>query len=832
MPFKVRIDSIMFNKYFRNLIIFTAYLAAQQVEIENIRPIAHLDLGNCNDVWGYTAPDGHEFALVGHRTGTYIFDVSTNPHDPIEVGFIPGTNSTWRDLKTHGYYCYVVNESGGGMDIISLEDPFNPYKVGSYTSSTATAHNMFIADGYAYLVGSAGASAQTNSWQGIIILELSDPENPTELGRWEETYIHDIYVKNDTAYACDIYNGSLAIIDVSDKTNPTTMLVHNYSNYGCHAVWITDDSKYAVTGDEESGGYVYIFDIQDFDNINMVATWYPDEPQVQNKSVHNVLIKDDLLYVSYYVYGTRIVDISDPYNPIEVGYYDWYPGQNGLYSGNWGTYPFTGNGLIYSTDYSGNGFFVMSYPFMGEIEFEELSDTENNVDPITLSAIINESSDYSVDYSTLMLYWGLNGTITDSIPLIPSGTNYIGSITPTGQNGTMHYYVGFNTMADERVTKPYGAPYASFTFNIGTDNVFPEIELITDLADQFYPSGSYEVVSIASDNIGIDMVELFWQVGNGEIQTVTCTELNDSEYGVIFKGILSYEDISPGTEIIYWSGATDASSQSNQSESEQKHFYVSDNYVLGDFENEEAIDRWDLGDWGRQYVNNEIQWALNDSPGGLYSPNISNACYLIEDLDLTQFNQAYLQFTSAEMLYDGDYGYLQIKRGNNPGWSTILTVNGYAEIIERNVSLNSFMNESELYIRLLMTSNSTDESQGWFVDDIFLVLNQDMPPNAIIDSGIINLPDQVKLYPNYPNPFNPITNIAFSLSKYSLVVIKIVDLEGRQIRQLVSNGFAAGRHGVSWNGTNNLGEAVGSGIYFMVLRAEGKVLSQKLSLIR
>ena len=822
----------MFNKYFRNLIIFTAYLAAQQVEIENIRPIAHLDLGNCNDVWGYTAPDGHEFALVGHRTGTYIFDVSTNPHDPIEVGFIPGTNSTWRDLKTHGYYCYVVNESGGGMDIISLEDPFNPYKVGSYTSSTATAHNMFIADGYAYLVGSAGASAQTNSWQGIIILELSDPENPTELGRWEETYIHDIYVKNDTAYACDIYNGSLAIIDVSDKTNPTTMLVHNYSNYGCHAVWITDDSKYAVTGDEESGGYVYIFDIQDFDNINMVATWYPDEPQVQNKSVHNVLIKDDLLYVSYYVYGTRIVDISDPYNPIEVGYYDWYPGQNGLYSGNWGTYPFTGNGLIYSTDYSGNGFFVMSYPFMGEIEFEELSDTENNVDPITLSAIINESSDYSVDYSTLMLYWGLNGTITDSIPLIPSGTNYIGSITPTGQNGTMHYYVGFNTMADERVTKPYGAPYASFTFNIGTDNVFPEIELITDLADQFYPSGSYEVVSIASDNIGIDMVELFWQVGNGEIQTVTCTELNDPEYGLIFKGILSYEDIDPGTEITYWSGATDASSQSNQSESEQKHFYVSDNYVLGDFENEEAIDRWDLGDWGRQYVNNEIQWALNDSPGGLYSPNISNACYLIEDLDLTQFNQAYLQFTSAEMLYDGDYGYLQIKRGNNPGWSTILTVNGYAEIIERNVSLNSFMNESELYIRLLMTSNSTDESQGWFVDDIFLVLNQDMPPNAIIDSGIINLPDQVKLYPNYPNPFNPITNIAFSLSKYSLVVIKIVDLEGRQIRQLVSNGFAAGRHGVSWNGTNNLGEAVGSGIYFMVLRAEGKVLSQKLTLIR
>jgi len=824
----------MFNKYIINLIIFTTGLAAQQVEIDNIRPIAHLELGTCNDVWGYTAPNGHEFALVGHRTGTYIYDVSTNPHDPIEVGFIPGNISSWRDLKTHGYYCYVVNESGGGMDIISLENPFNPYKVGSHTSSTATAHNLFIADGYAYLVGSAGAAAQTNSWQGIIILELSDPENPTEVGRWEETYIHDIFVKNDTAYACDIYNGSLFIIDVSDKSNPTTMVEHNYSNYGTHDVWVTDDSRYAVTSDEENGGYVYIFDIQDFDNINMVATWYPDEPQVQNKSAHNVEIKDDILYVSYYVYGTRIVDISDPYNPTELGYYDWYPGQQGLYSGNWGVYPFTENGLIYSTDYSGNGFFIMSYPYMGEIEFEELLDTENNVDPITLSVTIDESSDYSVDYSTLMLYWGLNGAITDSTPLTPSGSNYIGSITPTGQNGTMHYYVAFNTTSGERVTKPYGASYASFTFNIGTDNVLPEIELITDLADQFYPSGSYEVASIASDNIGIGMVELFWQASNGAIQSVICTESYDQEVGVIYEGVLSYENISPGTEISYWTVATDASSQLNQSESELKHFIVSDNYVLGDFENEEALDRWELGDWGRQYVNHDIKWAINDSPSGLYSPNAYNPCYLIEPLDLTHFNQAYIKFISGEILYPGDYGYLQIKRGNTAGWSTLLTVHTYndQEIVERFVNLNSFINESELYIRLLMTSNSTDEGQGWFVDDIFLVLNQDMPPNVNTDSGIINLPDQVQLYPNYPNPFNPITNIAFSLSKYSLVDLKIVDIKGRQIRQLLNNDFAAGRHNVSWNGTNDLGAAVGSGIYFMVLRAEGKVLSQKLSLIR
>ena len=123
-------------------------------------------------------------------------------------------------------------------------------------------------------------------------------------------------------------------------------------------------------------------------------------------------------------------------------------------------------------------------------------------------------------------------------------------------------------------------------------------------------------------------------------------------------------------------------------------------------------------------------------------------------------------------------------------------------------------------------------SQGWLVDDIFLILNQDMPPNVNSDSEILNLPEQVQLYPNYPNPFNPVTNIAFSLAKYSLVDLKIVDINGRQIRQLLKNDFAAGRHGVNWNGTNDLGVSVGSGLYFIVLRAEGKVLSQKLSLIR
>ena len=817
----------MYNKYILNLIIF-ASVHAQQVDIYNIRPIVNVDLGTCNDVWGYTAPDGHEFALVGHRSGTYIYDVSTNPHDPIEVGFIAGATSTWRDLKTHGYYCYVTNETGGGMDIISLEDPFNPYKVGEYTATFTTAHNLFISDGFAYIFGSNADEG------GCRILSLDNPINPVEVGSWEDDYFHDGFVKNDTLYGCGIYNGTLYIIDVSIKSNPINLVEHNYSNYGCHAVWVTDDSKYVVTGDEEAGGYVYIFDIQDFDNINLVSTWYPDEVDAEDKSVHNVLIKGDLLYISYYVYGTRILDISDPYNPTEVGYYDWYPGQSGLYSGNWGTYPLTENGLIYSTDYSGNGFFIMSYPFMGEINFEELNDTENNIDPLSFNVTINESPDFSVDYSSFKLYWGIDGMITDSASLTSAGNSYVGSLTPSGENGIMHYYMAFNTQNGERVTKPYGAPFSSYKFNIGIDNVSPEVELITQVEDQFYPSGSFDVISIASDNIGINSVELFWQAGDNQIQSIVCEESYDQDLGAVYVGSISYNGIAPGTAIRYWAVATDASSQSNQSQSDENHFYISDQYALGNFENESSMDAWDLRDWGRQYVNHIIKWAINDSPNGLYTPNAYNACYLIEPINLTHFTKAYIKFKSGELLMPGDYGYVQVKRGDSPNWTNILTVSSWnnQEMFERYINLNSYLNEEELYFRLLMTSDLSDESQGWYVDDINLVLNQDMPPNVNTDSNINNIPNKLTLNPSYPNPFNPNTKISFDLPKSSKVKLQIVDINGRGIANLLSNSLDSGTYNVNWNGTSDSGVNMSSGIYFIILNVDGSILTQKLSLIR
>ena len=64
-----------------------------------------------NDVWGYVANDGTEFALVGGFDGTYIVDVSTNPNNPELVSFIQGSYSSHRDIKTYGNYMYIGTEA-------------------------------------------------------------------------------------------------------------------------------------------------------------------------------------------------------------------------------------------------------------------------------------------------------------------------------------------------------------------------------------------------------------------------------------------------------------------------------------------------------------------------------------------------------------------------------------------------------------------------------------------------------------------------------------------------------------------------------------------------
>lgn len=85
---------------------------------------------------------------------------------------------------------------------------------------------------------------------------------------------------------------------------------------------------------------------------------------------------------------------------------------------------------------------------------------------------------------------------------------------------------------------------------------------------------------------------------------------------------------------------------------------------------------------------------------------------------------------------------------------------------------------------------------------------------------------------NYPNPFNPLTRIEFSLDEEARVYLRVYDLSGKVVRTLVQERMPAGRHAAMWNGEDEGGKTVASGIYICRLEASDKMATRKMVLLR
>lgn len=340
------------------MLAITALVHAQT----NMTLLGHLPYNDeLNDIWGYTDPSGHEYALVGTVNGFSIVDVD-DPTTPQELHFVPGVNSTWRDMKVWDDHAFVVNETSGGMLIVDLSDLPNNITTSTYTAndSLSSAHNIFIDEnGYAYIFGYNNAMGNIiTEERGALILDLSTPTAPTVAGIYSSSYVHDGYVRNDTMWTSEIYDGNLAVVDVTDKAAPVVMGLQATPNRFTHNCWLSDDGQTVYTTDEKSGAYVAAYDVTEIENITELDR-YQSSPGL-GVIPHNTFVKGDHLVTSYYKDGVTIVDATKPDNLVQVGNYDTSPfiSEDG-FAGCWGVYPYFASGTIVASD-SEEGLFVMS----------------------------------------------------------------------------------------------------------------------------------------------------------------------------------------------------------------------------------------------------------------------------------------------------------------------------------------------------------------------------------------------------------------------------------------------------------------------------------------
>ncbi|MGH7490775.1 MAG: carboxypeptidase regulatory-like domain-containing protein [bacterium] len=106
------------------------------------------------------------------------------------------------------------------------------------------------------------------------------------------------------------------------------------------------------------------------------------------------------------------------------------------------------------------------------------------------------------------------------------------------------------------------------------------------------------------------------------------------------------------------------------------------------------------------------------------------------------------------------------------------------------------------------------------------------PPTGVKDRPDANVPRTVELYGNAPNPFNPETRIRFGLPAAMPVRVRIFNMLGEEVTMLQDGIMSAGVHHLTWNGRDQTGRLVGSGVYLYRLESGGVLLHRKMVLLR
>jgi choice-of-anchor B domain-containing protein len=355
---------------------------------------------NLNDIWGYVDPNGVEYALVGTVTGTSIVSLA-DPANPVEVAFVPGDNSIWRDIKTWGTTAYVTTDQGNdGLTVIDLSNL--PNSVSSFKMTDLgtlgilqTCHNLWIDEfGYAYLAG-----CNLNSGGMIYIDCFTTPGDPIYAGVSAPVYAHDVYTRANKMYASEIYGGDFTIYDVSDKSN-TIFLGSQETDYSfTHNTWLNDASNVLFTTDEQANAPIGSYDVSDPTDIKTLDLFKPLFTLGEGVIPHNVHVFQDWVIISYYTDGCIIVDGSNPSNLIEVGNFDTYiPGNTG-FNGAWGAYPFLPSGLVLVSDID-YGLFVLQPNYVRACWLEgKVTDITNNnpINGATVAISATELNEGSTD---------------------------------------------------------------------------------------------------------------------------------------------------------------------------------------------------------------------------------------------------------------------------------------------------------------------------------------------------------------------------------------------------------------------------------------------------
>ena len=335
-------------------IAFLSSMAIASVELEHLVQFNKYSDRSYSACWGYTAPDGHEYALLGVSNGLSIVDIASAPNLK-EIAFIPNLNSSWTELKTYRHYAYVVKDGArGGIQIVDLSTlPLTATLVNTIMTYPKN-HTVWIDEARGWMFTMGGDNS------GVTIWDLNaDPVHPKQITNFNSgVYVHDLHIRGNRAYLAEIMSKSFSIYDLSNINSP--VLIKRYRDgtapsISFHNAWTTEDGRYLLTTEETSGRPVRIWDLIDERNPVELSRWIGP-----GNLPHNVHVKGNYAHIAHYGGGYRVLDISDVTQPSEVGFYNSNKSNPTGFVGVWEVYPYFQSGKVIMSSIE-DGLFVTKF---------------------------------------------------------------------------------------------------------------------------------------------------------------------------------------------------------------------------------------------------------------------------------------------------------------------------------------------------------------------------------------------------------------------------------------------------------------------------------------
>jgi len=289
-------------------------------------------------------------------------------------------------------------------------------------------------------------------------------------------------------------------------------------------------------------------------------------------------------------------------------------------------------------------------------------------------------------------------------------------------------------------------------------------------------------------------------------------------------------------------------------------------YLLGDYNQDFAIDVTDLSGFVTGWTNDDFSYELGPVSGA--APHFIPTRNELYDLrDVMAFTRMWhyshetnelplMAFRSdgPELNVSQDGHNIIVNLPDQAGAAHISiyypkeskTIEAKGEIhSEDRLQLSYTSEEKGLFISETAYISPTDDKEIIFsmksldrnnasIDVGYKIYDQN---NQIISSGrkmieVIAIPDEFALHQNYPNPFNPTTRINYDVPEDGQLQMVIYDLMGREVATLLNKPQTAGYHHILWNGLNNQGNNISAGLYFCQLRGKNYTKTIKMLLLK